>query len=64
MNFGNAVRRDGDVTLVDVFAGKYVRVHLGYVIRVIEEEDARETIDYWREILDVYDQDPKDNLRA
>jgi hydrogenase assembly chaperone HypC/HupF len=58
------VRRDVDVTLVDVVAGKYVLVHMGYVIQVIEKEDARETIDYWREILDAFDQDPKDKPRA
>ena len=60
VDFGNGVIRDADITLVDVDVGKYVLVHTGYAIQVMEEEDARETLDLWREILDAFEQSPQD----
>ncbi len=64
VDFGSGVIRDADITLVDVEVGKYVLVHTGYAIQVMEEEDARETLDLWKEILDAYDQDPQDKPGA
>ena len=60
VDFGNGVIRDVDVTLVDVDVGRFVLVQPGYAIQVMEEEDARETLDLWREILDAFDQGPQD----
>ncbi len=60
VDFGNGVIRDVDVTLVDVDMGRYILVHTGYAIQVIDEEDAKETLDLWREILDAFEQGPKD----
>ena len=64
VDFGNGVIRDVDITLVDVEVGKYVLVHTGYAIQVMEEEDARETLDLWREILDAFEQSPQDEPGA
>jgi len=64
VDFGNGVIRDVDITLVDVDVGKYVLVHTGYAIQVMEEEDARETLDLWREILDAFNQSPQDKPGA
>lgn len=60
VDFGNGVIRDADITLVDVDIGKYVLVHTGYAIQVMEEDDAMETLDLWREILSASDQITKD----
>ena len=64
VDFGNGVIRDVDITLVDVDVNKYVLVHTGYAIQVMEEEDAKETLDLWREILDAFDQGPQDKPGA
>ena len=64
VDFGNGVIRDVDITLVDVDVGKYVLVHTGYAIQVMEEEDAWETLDLWREILNVFEQSPQDKPGA
>jgi hydrogenase expression/formation protein HypC len=55
VDFGNGVIRDVDVTLVDVDVGRYVLVHTGYAIQVL---------DLWREILDAFDQGPQDKPGA
>ena len=55
VDFGHGVIKDVDVTLVDVNVGKYVLVHTGYAIQVMEEDNARETLDLWREILEAFD---------
>ena len=64
VDFGHGAVREVDVSLVDVTVGKYVLVHTGYAIQVMEEEDARETLDLWREILDAFDQGPQDKPGA
>ena len=51
VDFGYGATREVDITLVDVEVGKYVLVHTGYAIQVLEEEDAEETLRLWREML-------------
>ena len=51
VDFGEAVLREVDVTLVDVKVGEYVLVHAGYAIEVLDEKEAKETLDLWNEIL-------------
>jgi len=43
VDFGQGVIRDVNVVLVDAQVGKYVLVHAGYAIQVIEPEEAKET---------------------
>jgi len=51
VDFGHGVVREVDVSLVDVAEGKYVLVHTGYAIQVMEEDEAKASLDLWREIL-------------
>ena len=52
VDFGHNVLRDVNVSLVNVKVGDYVIVHAGYAIQVVKEEEARETLRVWKEILE------------
>jgi hydrogenase expression/formation protein HypC len=52
VDFGQGVLRDVNVSLVNVKAGDYVIVHAGYAIQVLKEEEAKETLRIWREVLE------------
>jgi hydrogenase expression/formation protein HypC len=51
VDFGEGVLREVNVTLVDAKVGDYVLVHAGYAIQLMDEKDALETLDLWKEIL-------------
>ena len=51
VDFGHGAVREVDVSLVDVVVGKYVLVHTGYAIQVMEEDEAEASLDVWREII-------------
>ena len=51
VDFGEGVLREVNVTLVDAKVGKYVLVHAGYAIQLMDEKDALETLNLWNEIL-------------
>lgn len=54
----NGVKRDIVIALVqDPEVGKYVIVHAGYAIELMNEEDAQETLDQWKEMVDELDLD-------
>lgn len=53
VDFGEEVLRDVNVTLVDAMVGDYVLVHAGYAIQVIDKKEAQETLQLWREILEM-----------
>jgi len=40
-----------DVSLVDITVGKYVLVHTGYAIQVMEEDEAKASLNLWDEIM-------------
>ncbi len=44
-------RRIANISLVDARVGDYVLIHAGFAIQIIDEEDARETINIFREML-------------
>jgi hydrogenase expression/formation protein HypC len=50
VDFGG-VRRDVRIDMVDVQVGDYVIVHTGYAIQTMSEEDARESLKMFEEIL-------------
>ncbi|MEM2971210.1 MAG: HypC/HybG/HupF family hydrogenase formation chaperone [Candidatus Bathyarchaeia archaeon] len=52
VDFGNGVLREVNVTLVNAKVGDYVLVHAGYAIQVLGEEEAKETLQLWNEILE------------
>lgn len=51
VDFGEGVLRDVNVQLVNAEIGDYVLVHAGYAIQVLDEEEAKETLRLWNEIL-------------
>ena len=52
VDFGHGTIRDVDISLVDVAVDQYILVHTGYAIQVMDEKEAKASLDLWREILD------------
>lgn len=50
VDFGG-VQRETNVSLVEAKVGDYAIVHAGFAIQIVDEEDARETIKLWEELL-------------
>jgi hydrogenase expression/formation protein HypC len=50
VDFGG-VQRQTNVSLVEAKVGDYVIVHAGFAIQIVDEEDAKETIKLWEELL-------------
>jgi hydrogenase expression/formation protein HypC len=50
VDFGG-VQRETNVSLVDAKPGEYVIVHAGFAIQIVDEEEAKETIKLWEELL-------------
>lgn len=51
VDFGDGTRREVNISLVDVQIGSYVIVHAGFAIEVLDQTEAQETLDLWRELL-------------
>ena len=51
VDYGDGTKRKANVTLVDVKIGDYVLVHAGFAIEVLDEKEAQETLDLFREML-------------
>ena len=51
VDFGEGTTRDVNVALVNVSVGEYVIVHAGFAIEVLDENEAKETLQLWRELL-------------
>lgn len=45
------VTRETNVSMVDVKVGDYVIIHAGFAIQTIDEDEAKETIKLWQELL-------------
>ncbi|MEM2882482.1 MAG: HypC/HybG/HupF family hydrogenase formation chaperone [Candidatus Bathyarchaeia archaeon] len=50
VDFGG-VTREVDISLVDPKVGDYVIVHAGFAIQVLDEEEAKKTLELWGEIF-------------
>ena len=50
IDFGG-VQREANISLVEPKVGDYVVVHAGFAIQVVDEEDARETLKLWEELV-------------
>jgi hydrogenase expression/formation protein HypC len=50
IDFGG-VQREANVSLIEPNVGDYVVVHAGFAIQVVDEEEARETIKLWEELM-------------
>ena len=51
VDFGG-VRREVDVSLVEAGIGDYVIVHAGFAIQIMDEKQAQETLDAWRQLFE------------
>ena len=51
VDFGENVFREVNVSLVDAKVGDYVLVHAGYAIQLVEEKEALETLQLWKDLL-------------
>jgi hydrogenase expression/formation protein HypC len=51
IDYGDGTKRKANVTLVDVKIGNYVLVHAGFAIQILDEKEAHETLDLFREML-------------
>ncbi len=52
VDFGG-VERDVNVSLVEAKTGEYVIVHAGFAIQIMNQEEARETLEIWREYTEI-----------
>ncbi|MDD1746618.1 MAG: HypC/HybG/HupF family hydrogenase formation chaperone [Methanomassiliicoccales archaeon] len=50
IDFGG-VQREANVSLIEPIVGDYVVVHAGFAIQVVDEEEAKETIKLWEELM-------------
>ena len=51
VDFGGA-KRNANVSLVKVDVGQYVIVHAGFAISVMDEREAQESLETWREFIE------------
>jgi hydrogenase expression/formation protein HypC len=51
IDYGDGTKRKANITLVNVKVGDYILVHAGYAIEVLNEKEAQETLDLFREML-------------
>jgi hydrogenase expression/formation protein HypC len=57
VDFGGVVR-ETNISMVEVKVGSYVIIHAGFAIQVVDEEEAKETIKLWEEMLEQTSQEP------
>ena len=51
IDYGDGTKRKANITLVNVKIGDYILVHAGFAIEVLNEKEAQETLNLFREIL-------------
>jgi hydrogenase expression/formation protein HypC len=51
VDFGGVLRKV-NVSLVEATIGEWVVVHAGFAIEKMDEEEAKETLELWNELLD------------
>jgi hydrogenase expression/formation protein HypC len=51
VDYGDGTKRKANITLVNVNVGDYVLVHAGFAIQVLDETEALETLNLFREML-------------
>ena len=58
---GGTTSRNISTGLVKIKVGDYVIVHAGCAIEILEEEDALKTLNDFKEIIDIMEQEDKAN---
>ena len=51
VDYGDGTKRKANISLVEVKIGDYVLVHAGFAIEVLNEKEAKETLNLFREML-------------
>ena len=51
IDYGDGTKRKANISLVSVKIGDYILVHAGFAIEVLNEKEANETLNLFREIL-------------
>ena len=55
IDYGDGTKRKANITLVEVKTGEYVLVHAGFAIEVLNEKEAKETLELFKEMLSIED---------
>ena len=53
VDFGQGVAREVNVMIAETKDGEYVLVHAGYAIETLDQKAAEESLNTWREILEL-----------
>jgi len=51
IDYGDGTKRKANISLVNVKIGDYILVHAGFAIEVLNEKDAQETLNLFKELL-------------
>jgi hydrogenase expression/formation protein HypC len=51
IDYGDGTKRRANISLVEVKVGDYVLVHAGFAIQSLDEREAKETLNLFREML-------------
>jgi hydrogenase expression/formation protein HypC len=51
VDYGEGTRRKANISLVEAKIGDYILVHAGFAIEVLDEKEANETLELFREML-------------
>ena len=51
VDYGDETKRKVNISLVEAKIGNYVLVHAGFAIELLDEKDAQETLNLFREML-------------
>lgn len=57
VDFGGIMRKT-NISMVEAAVGDYVIIHAGFAIQMVDEEEAKETIKLWEELLQHSSQEP------
>ena len=52
IDYGEGTAREADITLVDPTVGDYVIVHAGFAIQIVDPQEAEETLQLFRELIE------------
>ena len=53
VDYGDGTKRQANISLVKVKKGDYVLVHAGFAIEILDESEAKKTLELFREMLSV-----------
>lgn len=57
VDYGDGTKRKVNISLVNIRIGDYVLVHAGFAIQVIDEKEAKETLNLFREMISIEEED-------